>query len=87
VSPVAETAPAHTARPVNSRAEAIDRLREIARYFRAHEPHSPAALLAERAARWAETPLEDWLAEVIKDKAALEKLREQLGILAQSAAG
>ncbi len=63
-----------------SRACAIGLLHEAARYFRAHEPHSPVALLVERAARWAEMSLEDWLATVIKDGSTLGQIDELLGI-------
>jgi len=64
--------------PVKSRADAIHQLREIAQYFRMHEPHNPVALLAERAAKWAEMPLEHWLKTVIKDAPTLAQLRELL---------
>lgn len=63
-----------------SRADAVNRLRTVARYFRQHEPHSPVALLVERAANWAEMPLEKWLGSVIKDEAILRQLRELLDI-------
>lgn len=65
---------------INSRDEAVEALRTVARWFRANEPHSPVALLAERAARWAEMPLEAWLASVIKDEATLNHLRELLDV-------
>ncbi|MDR3212503.1 MAG: type VI secretion system protein TssA [Azoarcus sp.] len=57
---------------------AIRQLRAAAYWFRAHEPHSPVALLVERAVHWAEMPFEKWLSEVIKDKSTLEQLRELL---------
>lgn len=60
--------------------DAIHALWEVARYFRHNEPHSPVALLAERAAGWAEMPLEQWLAAVIKDQSTLGQLRELLDI-------
>ena len=63
-----------------NRTDAIDALREVASYFRHHEPHSPVALLAERAANWAEMPLEKWLSAVIKDQSTLGQLRELLDI-------
>jgi len=64
--------------PIQSRDEAVNQLREIAQFFRQTEPHSPVALLADRAARWAEMPLEQWLSTVIKDDATLGQLRELL---------
>jgi len=66
--------------PAMARADAIRKLREVAYYFRTHEPHSPVALLVERAAKWAEMRLEDWLRTVIKDAPTLEQLRELLDI-------
>lgn len=77
--PTHEAAPNFTA-PLPSRAHAIGLLHEVARYFRTHEPHSPVALLVERAARWAEMSLEEWLQTVIKDGSALGQIDELLGI-------
>ena len=70
--------PAKISGPIQSRTEAVSQLREIAHFFRETEPHSPVALLADRAARWAEMPLEQWLSTVIKDDATLGQLRELL---------
>ncbi|MDR2014756.1 MAG: hypothetical protein LBP99_03925, partial [Azoarcus sp.] len=65
--------------PVNSRGDAIRLLREISKYFREHEPHNPVPLLTERAAKWAEMPLEKWLKEVIKEDSTMKRLDEMLG--------
>lgn len=65
---------------IGNRNDAIRALREVAAYFRHNEPHSPVALLAERAAGWAEMPLEEWLASVIKDQSTLSQLRELLDV-------
>lgn len=62
------------------RLEAIQSLRKTAAWFRAQEPHSPVAHLVERAARWAEMPLEAWLREVVKDAPALAQLEELLSL-------
>ncbi|MDR0735549.1 MAG: hypothetical protein LBF51_01735 [Zoogloeaceae bacterium] len=75
------SAPAQT--PGAARAAAIHKLREAAYYFRTCEPHSPVALLVERAAKWAEMPLETWLHTVIKDESVLAQLRELLDIQSQ----
>jgi type VI secretion system protein ImpA len=62
------------------RETAIQQLREVALLFRRIEPHSPVAPLVEQAIRWANQPLEQWLAEVIPDADVLSRLRERLGI-------
>ncbi|MFT3849481.1 MAG: type VI secretion system protein TssA [Propionivibrio sp.] len=76
---IGEASPMNVGLIIN-RDDAIRALREVACYFRQHEPHSPVALLAERAANWAEMPLEKWLAAVIKDQSTLGQLRELLDI-------
>jgi type VI secretion system protein ImpA len=63
-----------------SRQSALAHLLEIAEFFRKTEPHSPVAFLIQQAVRWAETPLDKWLAEVIKDEGSLSRVREMLGI-------
>jgi type VI secretion system protein ImpA len=68
------------------RTAAVRELRAIAAYFRATEPHSPVPHLLERAAGWADMPLEQWLAAVIKDPGTLGQLKELLD-LAPPAAG
>lgn len=65
---------------LSSRTEAIQSLHDVARYFRINEPQSPVALLAERAARWAEMSMDEWLSAVIKDEGTLGHLRELLDI-------
>ena len=62
------------------REAAIQQLRQVALVFRRIEPHSPVAPLVEQAIRWANQPLEQWLAEVIPDADVLRRLRERLGI-------
>jgi type VI secretion system protein ImpA len=62
------------------RADAIRRLAAVAAFFRRTEPHSPVAYLVQRAVRWAEMPLEDWLQEVIASDDILGRVKETLGI-------
>ena len=63
-----------------TRADALRRLATIARFFQRTEPHSPVAYLVQRAVRWGEMPLENWLDEVIADANVLNALRETLGL-------
>ena len=66
--------------PVRTRQEAVNRLAEVATYFRQTEPHSPVSYLVERAVKWSQMPLESWLESVIKDETVLDTLRETLGV-------
>ncbi|WP_114154548.1 type VI secretion system protein TssA [Chromobacterium haemolyticum] len=79
-SATASTAPVVFNGQIRSRQEAVQMLSEVARYFRSNEPHSPVALLAERAARWAEMSLEEWLQHVVKDDSTLNQLQELLDV-------
>jgi type VI secretion system protein ImpA len=80
--PVAGAAPRGGPLPLEpvDRADAIRRLAAVASYFRRTEPHSPVAYLVQRAMRWAEMPLEDWLQEVIASDDILGRVKETLGI-------
>ncbi len=62
------------------RTDALRRLTAVAEFFRKTEPHSPISYLVQRAARWGEMPLDEWLREVIKDDSVLGGVRETLGI-------
>jgi type VI secretion system protein ImpA len=62
------------------RADALRRLGAVADYFRKTEPHSPVAYLVERAIRWGEMPLEQWLKDVIGNDEVLGHVRETLGL-------
>lgn len=65
---------------LHSREQALQQLREVAAFFRRTEPHSPVAYLAEKAARWGEMPLHQWLQAVLKDPGALAHVDELLGV-------
>jgi type VI secretion system protein ImpA len=68
-----------TAEPVD-RADALRRLVSVANFFRRTEPHSPVAYLVQRAVRWAEMPLDEWLKDVVNSDDVLAKIKETLGI-------
>jgi type VI secretion system protein ImpA len=65
---------------VTSREGAYRKLAEAAAYFRQAEPHSPVPYLIERAIKWGQMPLEDWLAEVVKSEDVLSRVWETLGV-------
>lgn len=74
-------APAGGARgPVQTRAQALQQLREVSAFFKRTEPHSPVAYLADKAVAWAEMPLHEWLRRVVKDQGSMSHLQELLGI-------
>ena len=66
--------------PITSRAQALQQLREVAAYFRRTEPHSPVAYLADKAVRWGDMPLHEWLRQVVKDQGAMSHLEVLLGL-------
>lgn len=65
---------------IRSRQDALKRLADVASFFRQTEPHSPVSYLVQRAVKWGNMPLNEWLQEVIKDEAVLGNLRETLGV-------
>ena len=67
-------------REPTSREDAFQRLAIIADYLKKSEPQNPVSYLVDRAVRWAEMPLEQWLGEVIQNQDVLKHLRETLGI-------
>ena len=77
---VHHTQPAVQSLEPTDRPDALRRLAAVAEYFRRTEPHSPVAYLVQRAVRWGEMPLEQWLQEVIHDESVLDQLRETLGL-------
>ncbi|PPE65883.1 type VI secretion system protein TssA [Caldimonas caldifontis] len=81
---VATAAPPKAAAPaahgLHSREQALQQLREVAAFFRRTEPHSPVAYLADKAARWGNMPLHQWLQTVLKDPGALAHVDELLGV-------
>ncbi|WP_341675057.1 type VI secretion system protein TssA [Niveibacterium sp. SC-1] len=86
--PGGDDAPSEVAMPVDgtirSRAQALEQLRTVARFFRETEPHSPVAYLADKAARWGEMPLHVWLKAVLRENDAMGRFEDLLGIEGES---
>lgn len=65
--------------PMN-RSQALAQLRIVADFFRRTEPHSPVAYLADKAAKWGNMPLHEWLRANLKEQGELSRLEEMLGV-------
>ncbi len=63
-----------------NKAAALRAVGEIAAWFRRVEPHSPVPFLLDRAVAWADTPLDEWLAEVVQDDHTLSNIRQRIGL-------
>jgi type VI secretion system protein ImpA len=65
---------------IQNRQQAMQVLQQISEYFVTYEPHSPVSYMLKKTIRWANMPLHEWLAHVIKDNNPLDSLNELLGI-------
>ena len=55
---------------IGSREDALRRLEEVARFFRATEPHTPLVSGIERLVRWGRMPLHELILELVPDPTA-----------------
>lgn len=61
-----------------SRDLAISQMLTIAHFFRQSEPSSPVPFLMERAARWANMTLTEWLEEMLEDESSMRDINKVL---------
>src|SRR5262249_8141478 len=66
--------------PIRSRDAALDRLREVADFFRRTEPHSPVPYLIQRAINWSRMSFQELLIELVKDENSRMEISSTLGI-------
>jgi type VI secretion system ImpA family protein len=66
--------------PIRSRDAALDRLREVADFFRRTEPHSPVPYLITRAINWSRMSFDQLLVELVKDENSRSEINSTLGI-------
>lgn len=66
--------------PVTSmtRDNAVEKLENIAQFFRQTEPTSPVPYLLERAVRWSKMSMAEWLEELLIDEASMEQINRIL---------
>lgn len=62
-----QTMPSGVNGQLNSRAQAINNLEDIANFFRKTEPHSPMSYAIEQVIRWSDLSLPELLQELIQD--------------------
>lgn len=68
---------------VNTREQALEKLDEIAKFFRKTEPHSPMSYAIEQVVRWSELSLPELLEELIVDGDARNGFFKLSGIKAE----
>jgi type VI secretion system protein ImpA len=66
--------------PIGNREDALERLREVADFFRRTEPHSPVPYLIQRAINWSRMSFEQLLLELVKDDNARLQINSTLGL-------
>ncbi|HET8705621.1 MAG TPA: hypothetical protein VFM46_04885, partial [Pseudomonadales bacterium] len=69
---------------LQSRQQALAQLREIARFFRQTEPHSPISYAVEKAIRWGELSLQELISELIPDDGARSTFSMMTGVRLES---
>lgn len=65
---------------IQNRQQAMAVLAQISEYFSSHEPHSPVSYMLKKTIKWANMPLHEWLAHVVKNEEPLASLNDMLGI-------
>lgn len=70
---------------IDSRARALEQLRELAAFFRQTEPHSPVSYAIDQAVRWSELPLPELMQELIEDKSVRDGFARMTGVPLQGA--
>ncbi|ACY85274.1 type VI secretion system protein TssA [Edwardsiella piscicida] len=80
----AETAAVNASSPgvagaPRTREEAIRQLSGIAAFFKETEPHSPVSYIVDKAARWGNMRLDEWIREVVEDDGTRRMLKGVLG--------
>lgn len=72
---------------IDSRARALEQLRELAAFFRQTEPHSPVSYAIDQAVRWSELPLPELMQELIEDKNVRNGFARVTGVPLQDTGG
>ncbi len=75
-----ETAVMSSSGPIRNRAEAYQRLAEVAEYLMRKEPHSPVPHLVKRAVAWGNMSFGELIAELMQDNGDIRSIYSLLGM-------
>lgn len=70
----------NVAETIQQREAAVERLRQLASFFRRTEPHSPLSYLIDQAVRWSQLSLPELMLELIDDSSARNQFHRLTGI-------
>lgn len=85
-TPPTEESPANTGSPngaqaaIVNRQQALNKLLQVATYFRESEPHSPVSYALEQAVRWGKMSLPDLLRDLVANDSVLTEMYRRMGI-------
>ena len=74
------TASAGSQDSISNRQQALNKLLQVATYFRTAEPHSPVSYALEQAVRWGKMPLPDLLRDLVSNDSVLSEMYRRMGI-------
>jgi type VI secretion system ImpA/VasJ family protein len=66
--------------PIKGRADAFKKLQEVANWLKRNDPHSPVAMLVQRAVAWGSMSLEQVLNELVRNNDVRDRIFEELGV-------
>lgn len=66
--------------PIKGRADAFKKLQEVANWLKRNDPHSPVAMLVQRAVAWGSMSLEQVLSELVRNNDVRDRIFDELGV-------
>ncbi|CAG0972874.1 hypothetical protein PLCT2_01455 [Planctomycetaceae bacterium] len=66
--------------PIKGRSDAFRKLQEVANWLKRNDPHSPVAMLVQRAVAWGSMSLEQVLTELVRNNDVRDRIFDELGV-------
>jgi len=66
--------------PIKGRSDAFRKLQEVANWLKRNDPHSPVAMLVQRAVAWGSMSLEQVLTELVRNSDVRDRIFDELGV-------